>query len=409
MKLGKAVTLIRGNTYKSSLLSETEGPVLLGLGSIEKDGGFKRGSWKHYPGESSSDILLHPGDLYVSLKDLTQSCNLLGAVSRVPVDIKEGRLTQDTVRLKFSPSIDTIDKLYIYWSLRTPQYRAYCKARGTGTTNMSLSRADFLDWEIPDKTEMKTNLVILLEGIEAKIELNNQVNDYLAAFADALFDNALKDTNDWTRATLLDIANYKNGLAMQKFRPEGDDPGLPVLKIKELSQGACEADAERCRSDIDESVRIHDGDLVFSWSGTLLLDFWTGGDAGLNQHLFKVTSDKYPSWFFYMWTKYYMRKFIALAKDRATTMGHIKRSALGEARVLIPPNGTLDKLSDQMQPVIDQMIGLKVETRKLGELRDALLPKLMSGEIDVSSVDVTQLNNHLFDNLDSFFCLKYQE
>ena len=395
MKLGKAVTLIRGNTYKSSLLSETEGPVLLGLGSIEKDGGFKRGSWKHYPGESSSDILLHPGDLYVSLKDLTQSCNLLGAVSRVPVDIKEGRLTQDTVRLKFSPSIDTIDKLYIYWSLRTPQYRAYCKARGTGTTNMSLSRADFLDWEIPDKTEMKTNLVILLEGIEAKIELNNQVNDYLAAFADALFDNALKDTNDWTRATLLDIANYKNGLAMQKFRPEGDDPGLPVLKIKELSQGACEADAERCRSDIDESVRIHDGDLVFSWSGTLLLDFWTGGDAGLNQHLFKVTSDKYPSWFFYMWTKYYMRKFIALAKDRATTMGHIKRSALGEARVLIPPNGTLDKLSDQMQPVIDQMIGLKVETRKLGELRDALLPKLMSGEIDVSSVDVTQLNNHL--------------
>ena len=295
MKLGKAVTLIRGNTYKSSLLSETEGPVLLGLGSFEKDGGFKRGSWKHYPCESSSDILLHPGDLYVSLKDLTQSCNLLGAVSRVPVDIKEGRLTQDTVRLKFSPSIDTIDKLYIYWSLRTPQYRAYCKARGTGTTNMSLSRADFLDWEIPDKTEMKTNLVILLEGIEAKIELNNQVNDYLAAFADALFDNALKDTNDWTRATLLDIANYKNGLAMQKFRPEGDDPGLPVLKIKELSQGACEADAERCRSDIDESVRIHDGDLVFSWLGTLLLDFWTGGDAGLNQHLFKVTSDKNPS------------------------------------------------------------------------------------------------------------------
>ena len=191
------------------------------------------------------------------------------------------------------------------------------------------------------------------------------------------------------------LQTTKTVLPCRSCRPEGDDPGLPVLKIKELSQGACEADAERCRSDIDESVRIHDGDLVFSWSGTLLLDFWTGGDAGLNQHLFKVTSDKYPSWFFYMWTKYYMRKFIALAKDRATTMGHIKRSALGEARVLIPPNGTLDKLSDQMQPVIDQMIGLKVETRKLGELRDALLPKLMSGEIDVSSVDVTQLNNHL--------------
>lgn len=194
---------------------------------------------------------------------------------------------------------------------------------------------------------------------------------------------------------MLDIANYKNGLAMQKFRPEGDDPGLPVLKIKELGQGACGADAERCRSDIDESVRIHDGDLVFSWSGTLLLDYWAGGDAGLNQHLFKVTSDKYPSWFFYMWTKYHMRKFIALAKDRATTMGHIKRSALVEAEALIPPKGTLDELTTQMQPVIDQMVGLKVEARKLGELRDVLLPKLMSGEIDVSKADITQLNNHL--------------
>lgn len=192
---------------------------------------------------------------------------------------------------------------------------------------------------------------------------------------------------------------------MQKFRPEGNDPGLPVLKIKELGQGSCESDAERCRSDIDESVRIYDGDLVFSWSGTLLLDFWAGGDAGLNQHLFKVTSERYPSWFVYMWTKYHMRKFIALAKDRATTMGHIKRSALAEAEVLIPPADVLGKLTEQMQPVVDQMIGLKVEARKLGELRDVLLPKLMSGEIDVSKVDLTPLNNHLACFCYSRFCL----
>lgn len=185
---------------------------------------------------------------------------------------------------------------------------------------------------------------------------------------------------------------------MQKFRPEGDDPGLPVLKIKELGQGSCGPDAERCRSDIDESVRIYDGDLVFSWSGTLLLDFWAGGDAGLNQHLFKVTSEKYPSWFVYMWTKYHMRRFIALAKDRATTMGHIKRSALAEAKVLIPSADVLNKLTEQMQPVVDQTIGLKVEARKLGELRDTLLPKLMSGEIDVSKVDLTPLNNHLYES-----------
>ena len=184
---------------------------------------------------------------------------------------------------------------------------------------------------------------------------------------------------------------------MQKFRPKPGDSGLPVLKIRELGQGCCGADAERCQSDIDEGVMVHDGDLIFSWSGTLLLDFWAGGDAGLNQHLFKVTSESYPSWFYYMWTKHHLHKFIAMAKDRATTMGHIKRSALADSRVLIPEQGTLAELTNSMQPIVNQVITNKVECRKLSELRDALLPKLMSGEIDASKVDIPQLNNHLAD------------
>lgn len=104
----------------------------------------------------------------------------------------------------------------------------------------------------------------------------DHINDHLAELIDALFNQKFLDSIDdsWDEVTLLDIASYKNGLAMQKFRPEGNDPGLPVLKIKELGQGRCAADAERCKSDIDEAVRMYDGDLVFSWSGTLLLDFW---------------------------------------------------------------------------------------------------------------------------------------
>lgn len=227
------------------------------------------------------------------------------------------------------------------------------------------------------------------------------LNDYLADLLDTQFDNLIESkSSDWDTASLLDIANYKNGLAMQRFRPIGDDVGLPVLKIRELGQGYCSSEAERCRSDIDESVAVHDGDLVFSWSGTLLLDFWAGGDAGLNQHLFKVTSDVYPSWFYYMWTKRHMRRFIAMAKDRATTMGHIKRSALQESEVLVPPADVMAELSSIMQPIVDEMIGLKIQSRKLSEFRDALLPKLMSGEIDVSKVELPTLpNNHFLPQL----------
>lgn len=215
----------------------------------------------------------------------------------------------------------------------------------------------------------------------------NQLNDYLSELLDTEFNNLiLHKSSDWTSASLLDIANYKNGLAMQKFRPMGNDPGLPVVKIRELGQGYCGSDAERCRSDIDKSVSIHDGDLVFSWSGTLLLDFWADGDAGLNQHLFKVTSDRYPSWFYYLWIKRHMRRFVSMAKDRATTMGHIKRSALQDSEVFIPRHDEMQILTTRMQPLVNELINLKVESRKLAEYRDALLPKLMSGEIDVSRI-----------------------
>lgn len=181
MKLGDIVSLVRGNTYKSSLLAETGGPVLLGLGSIDRDGGYKRGSWKHYLGPLDPNILLYPGDLYVSLKDLTQKCDLLGSIARVPDEVSEGRLTQDTVKLVFPDNSAVKDQQYVYWGLRTPQYRAYCKARGIGTTNMSLSRKDFLAWELPAKTPQNDRLINLFEQIDKKIAVNCRINDYLAA------------------------------------------------------------------------------------------------------------------------------------------------------------------------------------------------------------------------------------
>lgn len=222
------------------------------------------------------------------------------------------------------------------------------------------------------------------------------LNGYLEELFDSLFDQIINEADDsWETVSLLDIANYKNGLAMQKFRPEQGDKGLPVLKNRELGQGKCGKDSERCRSDIDESVVIHDGDLVFSWSGTLLLDFWAGGTAGLNQHLFKVTSERYPNWFYYAWTKHHLARFVELAKDRATTMGHIKRSALAESVVALPTMSLLEQQTEIMQPVVNRIVENKIESRKLAALRDALLPKIMSGEIDVSKVDLTQLNSHL--------------
>lgn len=192
----------------------------------------------------------------------------------------------------------------------------------------------------------------------------------------------------WQESSLLGIADYLNGLAMQKYRPRDDEQGLPVLKIKELRQGSCDANSALCSSSIKPEYIVHDGDVIFSWSGSLLVDFWCGGTCGLNQHLFKVTSSVYDKWFYYAWTSHHLQKFAAIAADMATTMGHIKREELAKAEVLIPSQFDYDRIGGLLAPLYDLVIANRIENRNLASLRDELLPQLMSGQLDVSEVSL---------------------
>ena len=248
-----------------------------------------------------------------------------------------------------------------------------------------------IEVDLPDIDEQKRE-VKLLECFDDKIANITEINDNLYAQAKAIFAdrfiNLLSVPDGWRKGNLLDIANYLNGLAMQKFRPHEGEIGLPVLKIKELRQGSCDNSSELCSPSIKSDYIIHDGDVIFSWSGSLLVDIWCGGNCGLNQHLFKVTSDVYDKWFYYLWTAHHLDRFIAIAADKATTMGHIKREELSKAEVLIPSEEAYKEISSIMQPNFKLMISNRIEARKLAALRDELLPKLMSGEIDVSEVSL---------------------
>jgi type I restriction enzyme S subunit len=197
----------------------------------------------------------------------------------------------------------------------------------------------------------------------------------------------------WRKGRLSDIANYLNGLAMQRFCPIDGEVGLPVLKIKELRQGHCDSNSDLCSPSIRSDYIVHDGDVIFSWSGSLLVDFWCGGDCGLNQHLFKVTSQNYDKWFYYVWICHHLNQFIVMAADKATTMGHIKREALGNAEVLIPNEKDYVVINKLLAPIYAQIINNRVENCKLILLRNLILPRLMSGELSVDDVNDFSLLN----------------
>lgn len=242
--------------------------------------------------------------------------------------------------------------------------------------------------EIPvPPMHIQKQIVGIIDAIDTRMKVNSTINDNLLQQARSIFRKAFIENYDlpktWSKGCLLDIADYLNGLAMQKYRPSEDEIGIPVLKIKELRQGSCDDSSELCSPSIKSDYIVHDGDIIFSWSGSLLVDIWCGGVCGLNQHLFKVTSKTYDKWFYYLWTAHHLDRFVAIAADKATTMGHIKREELSKAEVVIPSNEDYEEIGAILKPMVDLIIANRTENRKLAALRDELLPKLMSGEIDV--------------------------
>ena len=247
-----------------------------------------------------------------------------------------------------------------------------------------------LEFKLPNLI-IQNKIVSILDTIDSKICQNEKINKNLEQQALAIFANEFLSLDTipegWKQASLIDIADYLNGLAMQKYRPTADEIGIPVLKIKELRQGCYDDNSELCSPSIKSDYIIHDGDVIFSWSGSLLVDLWCGGICGLNQHLFKVTSSKYDKWFYYAWTKHHLDRFVTVAADKATTMGHIKRDELAKAEVLIPNETDYNRIGALLQPIYEMIISNRIENKKLAATRDALLPKLMNGEIDMSEVD----------------------
>ena len=280
---------------------------------------------------------------------------------------------------------------FLYYMMK--YYMPQLLNKESGTIFGSVNRNDIngLEVEIPDDIEVQKKIARYLKVFDDKIELNTMINNNLEQQAQAIFANEFLSLDTlpegWKQASLIDIADYLNGLAMQKYRPTADESGIPVLKIKELRQGCCDNNSELCSPSIKSDYIIHDGDVIFSWSGSLLVDLWCGGICGLNQHLFKVTSNKYDKWFYYAWTKHHLDRFVAVAADKATTMGHIKRDELAKAEVLIPNEADYNRIGALLQPIYEMIISNRIENKKLAATRDILLPKLMNGEIDMSEVD----------------------
>lgn len=197
-----------------------------------------------------------------------------------------------------------------------------------------------------------------------------------AAFADSPLGPV---PQGWQSGSVAGPARFVNGRNSTK---DATGTGRMVIRIAELNSG-------RGGSTVFNSVEAaakntaYPGDLLFAWSGSLDVYRWHGDESLANQHIFKVTPAGVPQWFVYNHLREAMPFFQGVAADKATTMGHIKRDHLSRAELAMPPGDLIAAADEVIAPLYARVHQAERQSRTLAALRDALLPRLMSGELRV--------------------------
>jgi type I restriction enzyme S subunit len=312
---------------------------------------------------------------------------------------------------------DPADNDFIYYLCRDPVFREYAIGRMEGTSGrqrVSWRSIAAYEFSLPPADERRSAGRVL-SALDDRITLLRETNTTLEAIAQALFKSWFVDFDpvhakmqglapegmdestaalfpdsfeeselgpvpkEWQVKSLDSVASFLNGLALQKYPPTGDND-LPVIKIAQLRKGDT-VGADFASRSLKPEYLVCDGDVLFSWSGSLEVVIWCGGNGALNQHLFKVTSSNYSKWFYYFWTLHHLEKFRRIAASKATTMGHIQRIHLTESKVVIGNDDVLRVANSIIEPIVERIVRNSLQAKTLSDIRDTLLPHLLSGRL----------------------------
>lgn len=215
--------------------------------------------------------------------------------------------------LGFTPDNDKTDLDFVYYTLTHFQRELKHAGEGSVQDNINLATFEGIKFPIPPLPAQRA-IAAVLTKIDDKIDLLHRQNQTLEAMAETLFRQWFLESENqgWDEKPLSSIANFLNGLACQKYPPVNDVDRLPVLKIRELSNGITDS-ADWATSQVKPDYIVEAGDVIFAWSASLMVKVWDGERCVLNQHLFKVTSREFPKWFYLRWCKYHLAEFIAIS------------------------------------------------------------------------------------------------
>lgn len=229
-----------------------------------------------------------------------------------------------------------------------------------------------------DLIENNLKRIKLLEESAQMIYKEWFVNFRFPGYKNTKFVDGLPE--GWQMKTSSSIANFQNGYA---FKPsDWKHRGIPIIKINELKNGICTSTPKSDLNGVPKKYLIANNEILFSWSADLGVYWWTRGEGVLNQHLFKVVPlDETQRYYIF----FVLKNLVSVFKTKVvgTTMQHIRKSALDEVYCIVPDFSTIERFTKIIKPIVDQQVVLTNQLQNLRQARDLLLPKLMTGEIEV--------------------------
>jgi type I restriction enzyme, S subunit len=422
--VGDYVALQRGTTYRGSLVGKP-GPALLGLGSIQPGGGFREGDYKTYGGECPEKLMLVPGDLFASLKGATKDGKMIGSVARVPPSVSSGRLTQDTVKLIFHEEDQEVAN-YLYWLLRTPQYRQYCAARATGSAVVALSRDDFLSYPVPPLDASRAHLVRLFEDIEKKSGLNRNMDETLEDMARALFKSWFvnfdpvraklegRSTGFPDNITALFPGSFEDseigaipygwkvglfGHVIRLLRNQENPANSPYTVFQHYSIPAFD-DGQWPKAELGTEIKsqkfnVPPNSVLVSKLNPEIERVWlidvSPSDRAICSTEFLVLEPRVPfgrAYIYCLARSFAFRNQIqGLVTGTSKSHQRAQADSVLQLQVVIPPSALLERFDSFCSPLLQRIAVSRRQSRTLAAVRNTLLPKLSSGEFLVPDAE----------------------
>ena len=292
------------------------------------------------------------------------------------------------------------DKAYwLYYYLQTPQAKEYILGHLRGTTQQYLPLGSLRDFPIQvPSTKIRNNITSILRSLDDKIAVNIAINENLESQAQAIFKSWFLDyepwdgfvPDSWNSGKLGDFAEIKRGGSPRPIQEYLSDSGLRWLKISDVTSlqtpFIIDIKDHIIEAGLRKTVFLKAGSLVLSNSATPGVPKILDVDSCIHDGWLYFPESKFSKEYLYLYFKYIRQQLVNLSNG--SVFNNLKTDILKGYPTILPDKDTLRRFDDIVVPMFLQMQNLTRESHKLADMRNALLPKLMNGEIDVSEVKI---------------------